>query len=266
MWSPTQYSRFRSARTRPFFELLAQVDVPAAAQVADLGCGTGDLTHVLAERWPGAEVVGVDSSPEMVAAARAQPLREGVRAGRVRFEVADLAGFRSARPLDVLVSNAALHWVEGHLALLPALASQLAPGGVLAFQVPANFEAPSHLLVDAVRALPRFREALAGVKRGAAHPLEAYAAALRGAGLGQVEAWETSYLHVLPGEDAVLEWLLGTTLRPVLGALGAVGPGEADAFLAELRPRLREAYPPDPGGEGTPFRFLRRFVVGRRKG
>lgn len=253
MWDPSQYGLFRDARKRPFFELLARVDVASPARVADLGCGTGDLTRVLAERWPGAGVTGVDSSEAMVAAAAQHALP-----GRLRFELADLARWAPAEPLDVLLSNAALHWLPDHPALLKRLAGMLAPGGVLAFQVPANFDAPSHRRIDELREHPRFAAKLAGVLQGHAETLAAYEGHLADLGLA-VDAWETSYLHVLPGEDAVLQWLLGTTLRPVLAALGAE---EGEAFLAQLRPLLRQDYP--AAERGTPFLFKRRFVVATR--
>ncbi|WP_224361596.1 methyltransferase domain-containing protein [Hyalangium versicolor] len=254
MWNPAQYEHFRDERKRPFFELLARVDAAAPAQVVDLGCGTGDLTLVLSERWPMARVTGVDSSEAMVLEARRRTAPE-----QVRFELADLALWTPAAPVDVLVSNAALHWLPEHPALLSRLVSLLAPGGVLAFQVPANFDAPSHRRIDEVRALPRFAATLAHVRRGHADPLDSYEACLAGMGL-TVDAWDTTYLHVLPGEDAVLQWLLGTTLRPVLAALG---PQESQAFLDTLRPLLRADYPASE--RGTPFRFTRRFVVASRR-
>jgi trans-aconitate 2-methyltransferase len=250
MWDPTQYEHFRDARKRPFFELLARVPVPSPDLVADLGCGTGDLTLTLAERWPGARVTGVDSSESMITEALRRPAPD-----RVRFELANLARWAPSAPLDVLVSNAALHWLPDHTALLSQLAGLLAPGGVLAFQVPANFEEPSHRRIDEVRALPRFAPVLDSVRRGHAESLAFYEAHLAALGL-LVDAWETAYLHVLPGEDAVLQWLLGTTLRPVLAALG---PQEGQAFLDTLRPLLRQDYPASP--HGTPFLFRRRFVV-----
>ncbi|AEI64539.1 methyltransferase domain-containing protein [Corallococcus macrosporus] len=253
MWDPAQYSRFRDERKRPFFDLLARVDVESPTQVADLGCGTGDLTRLLARRWPSAQVYGVDASSEMVEAAR-----RGPALASPRFEVADLADWRAPALLDVLVSNAALHWLPDHEALLGRLVAKLAPGGVLAFQVPANFEAPSHRRVDEVRALPRFASVLKPVRRRPVEALPVYASWLFGLGL-TVEAWETTYLHVLPGEDAVLAWLLGTTLRPVLAALG---PEASRDFVETLRPLLRESYPAQP--YGTPFPFTRRFVVARR--
>jgi trans-aconitate 2-methyltransferase len=252
MWNPSQYERFRDERKRPFFELLSRVEVASPAHVVDLGCGTGDLTLVLSERWPSARVTGVDSSEAMISEAhrRAVP-------GRVAFELADLGRWLPVAPAEVLVSNAALHWLPDHATLVSRLVSLLAPGGVLAFQVPANFDAPSHRLIDEVRAQQRFAAPLAPVRRGHAEPLEFYEAHLAGLGLA-VDAWDTTYLHVLPGEDAVLQWLLGTTLRPVLAALG---PEEGEAFLEALRPMLLRAYP--ACSRGTPYRFTRRFIVAR---
>jgi trans-aconitate 2-methyltransferase len=255
MWNPAQYERFRDERKRPFFELLCRVGTAHPAQVVDLGCGTGDLTLALAERWPGASVTGVDSSEAMIVEAQRRAVP-----GRVGFELADLADWTPRAPPQVLVSNAALHWLPNHAALLTRLVSLLAPGGVLAFQVPANFEAPSHRRIDEVRAHPRFSAALTSVRRGHAEPLDFYEAHLSGLGL-TADAWDTTYLHVLPGEDAVLQWLLGTTLRPVLAALG---PEEGKAFLEQLRPLLRADYPAT--SRGTPFRFTRRFVVATRGG
>jgi trans-aconitate 2-methyltransferase len=139
MWNPAQYERFRDERKRPFFELIARVDAASASQVVDLGCGTGDLTLVLAERWPEARVTGVDSSEAMIAEATRRQVPD-----RVRFEQADLAEWAPSAPVDVIVSNAALQWLPDHATLLSRLVARLGPGGVIAFQIPANFDAPSH--------------------------------------------------------------------------------------------------------------------------
>jgi trans-aconitate 2-methyltransferase len=254
MWNPAQYERFRDERKRPFFELLARVDAASASQVVDLGCGTGDLTLVLAERWPEARVTGVDSSEAMIAEATRRQVPD-----RVRFEQADLAEWAPSAPVDVIVSNAALQWLPDHATLLSRLVARLGPGGVIAFQIPANFDAPSHRRIDEVRAHPRFSTRLADVRRGQAGRLDFYEAHLAGLGF-IVDAWDTTYLHMLQGEDAVLQWLLGTTLRPVLAALG---PEEGKAFLDMLRPLLHTDYPFHL--RGTPYRFTRRFVVASRR-
>jgi trans-aconitate 2-methyltransferase len=219
--------------------------------VVDLGCGSGELTVALRERWPAAEIRGVDSSPEMI--------ERAPRDAGVRFEVAPAEAF-DAGGVDVLISNAMLQWVPDHEPLLEAWAVQLNGGGWLAFQVPANFDAPSHRLMRELAGEPRWRDRLEGVLRhaGAVATPAGYLDLLAGAGL-RVDAWQTVYQHVLPGEDPVLEWVRGTGLRPVLAALD-----EADAaeFEAEYARRLREAYPRRP--YGTVFGFARTFVVAEK--
>jgi trans-aconitate 2-methyltransferase len=254
-WDPVQYARFSRDRSRPFFDMLARVEREAVATAADLGCGAGELTRSLAERWPAARVVGVDSSPGMLERARRQAIP-----GRLRFELADIATWRGDEPLDLVVSNAALQWVPDHEALLPAIAGMLAPGGTLAVQMPSHFDSPAHQGVAAVAARPRWRPTLAGVglQSGAVKPLGWYVGRLLGLGFA-VDAWQTTYLHVLAGDNPVLEWMKGTALRPLLDRL----PAEAvEEFLAEVGAELRAAYP--PLGEVTVFPFTRIFFVATR--
>lgn len=248
-WDPAVYQGFGDQRARPFRDLLAHVGATDPARVVDLGCGSGALTATLAQRWPGAQVLGVDASPEMLAEARPGP--------RLDFRLGDIADWDPAADgADVVVSNAALQWVPGHLAMLARWAGALPSGGWLAFQVPANFAAPSHQLMRETAQLPRWRSRLDGVLRheGAVEALETYWRILADAGC-RVDAWETSYLHVLAGENPVLDWVRGTGLRPVLAALGPEGA----AFEEQYAARLREAYPATQ--HGTVFAFLRRFVV-----
>ena len=255
MWDPDQYHQFAGERARPFFELLARVGATDPGLVADLGCGPGELTAALAARWPGADVIGVDSSPEMIRSARALPGPE-----RLSFELADLREWQPARPAGVIVSNAALQWVPDHLDVLARWPAMLAPGGWLAFQVPGNFDQPSHQILSELASSPRWQSLLRDVQlnRQAAQPAE-YLDLLARAGC-DVDAWETTYLHVLPGADPVLDWYKGTGLRPVLAALA---PGPAGEFLAEYGARAREAYPAAPYGTVLPFRRV--FVVAARR-
>ena len=253
-WDPDVYNRYADERGRPFVELLTRVRVESAASVVDLGCGPGNLTALLASRWPRAEVLGVDSSADMVAAAASYAT------DRLRFVVGDLATWQPTSELDVVVANAALHWVPGHVDLIERFASWLRPGGAVAFQVPDNFTEPSHTLLHDLRVSPRWRDRLgdgadrtAGVERP-----ERYLRALVAAGL-DADVWQTEYLHVLPGEDAVLNWVRGTALRPVLTALDA---DEQDEFVGSYAEALRAAYPPDEFG--TVFPFRRTFAVGHR--
>ncbi len=263
MWDAAQYLRFGGERARPFFDLLAQVGAESPRYVADLGCGPGNLTTVLAQRWPRARVVGVDSAPEMIAAAMSTELapRRGVEGGsRVGFSVGDVRDWAPDAAPDVLICNAVLQWVPRHQDLLVRWADMLAPGGWLAFQLPGNFDQPSHAIVREMAASPKWRDALrtAELNRQGGDPQE-YAALLARPGY-EVNAWETSYVHILQGENPVLEWTRGTTLRPVLSALDG---DQADAFLDEYAERLRQVY--DPGPFGTMFPFRRVFTVLHRR-
>ncbi|MGI5167226.1 trans-aconitate 2-methyltransferase [Spirillospora sp. CA-253888] len=255
VWDPAQYGVFGDERGRPFAELLGRVRLAAPRRVVDLGCGSGELTAALARRWPDAEIHGIDSSPEMIESARAH------QDARTRFEVGDVTAWRPAAPVDLIVSNAVLHWVPEHADLLPRWGEALAPGGVLAFQVPGNFDAPSHALLRELCESPRWRDPLAGaVRRDPVRDPAGYLDLLAPLGYA-VDAWETTYAQVLQGDDPVLEWVKGTALRPVLARLG---PGDTDDFLQEYGARLREAYP--PASYGTVFPFRRIFAVARRAG
>jgi trans-aconitate 2-methyltransferase len=255
-WDPPAYLRFAGERARPFADLLARVRASAPRSVVDLGCGTGALTAELAGRWPGAGVTGVDSSPEMLAAAA-----EHAAPGRVRFAAGDVRDWAPAGPVDVVVSNAVLHWVPGHDRLLGRWASWLAPGGELAVQVPGNFRAPTHATLAALCRSSRWAPALADVAPDESAVLEpaGYLDVLTAAGL-TADVWETTYLHVLSGTDPVLAWVRSTTLRPVLARLDEAQTAE---FTAGYAAALREAYPPRPDGT-TVLPFRRIFAVGAR--
>jgi trans-aconitate 2-methyltransferase len=257
MWDPGQYQHFGDERSRPFFDLLARVAAENPGQVADLGCGPGTLTATLADRWPDAEVRGIDSSPEMIEAARALPVTEG---RRLSFALGDVRDWRPDGRVDVIVSNAVLQWVPDHLTVVARWAGFLDAGGWMAFQIPANYDQPSHAALRDMASSDRWRDLLAGVSlnRQAGDPAE-YLDPLVRAGL-EVDAWETTYLHVLHGEDPVLDWYKGTGLRPVLAVLQ---PDQAAEFLDEYRARMSEAYP--PASYGTVFPFRRVFVVGVRR-
>ncbi len=248
-WDPSTYLEFSDERSRPFFDLTRRVGASSPGRVVDLGCGPGQLTKTLAERWPSATVEGLDSSPEMIERA-AEHASE-----RLSFRVADVAGWHASVPVDVIVANATLQWVPEHRALLPSLVQQLAPGGWLAFQVPGNFAEPSHALLHELAADSRFAAATAQVERPAADGPEVYLADLLELGL-RVEAWETTYLHVLTGDDPVFRWISGTGARPVLQALS---DEQRASFVPEYKALLRAAYPPKPFGTVLPFRRV--FVV-----
>ncbi|MEV5935514.1 trans-aconitate 2-methyltransferase [Streptomyces sp. NPDC052079] len=254
VWDPAQYLRHAGHRTRPFTDLLARIpELPGdPPRIADLGCGAGNVTALLAERWPAAQITGYDNSPEMLDKARADH-------GGLRFAHADVRTWTPDGPHDLIVSNATLHWVPGHADRFPEWIAGLAPGGTFAFQVPGNFDAPSHALMRELAGSARWRDRLSGVLRHDDAVLRPEAYLERLTALGCItDAWETTYVHLLQGEDPVLDWVKGTGLRPVLTAL-ADDPEARDAFVAEYCTALRSAYPAGP--HGTLFPFRRVFAV-----
>jgi len=255
MWDAAQYLRYGDERARPFLDLIARVGADAPSYVADLGCGPGNLTALLARRWPRARVIGVDSSPEMIKAASAA-LPEPAP---VSFQLGDVRDWQAASPPDVITCNAVLQWVPGHHGLVRGWADMLAPGGWLAFQLPGNFSSPSHVIARELAASPRWRALLADTElnRQAGDPAD-YVDLLARPGYA-VDAWETTYHHILPGDNAVAEWTKGTTLRPVLAQLDSE---QAASFIAEYAGRLRRAYRATP--LGTVFPFRRVFAVAHR--
>jgi trans-aconitate 2-methyltransferase len=256
MWDPRQYLRYQDERSRPFYDLVSQVEAGlggAPRTVADLGCGAGNLTASLAGRWPAAQIWGVDSSPEMIARAQGQTAPP-----RLRFVQSELLAWQPPVELEVILSNAALQWLPDQATVLPALAVKLAPGGWLAFQVPGEFE--GRQLFREVISRTRWREKI-GDKAGPSTILADvgwYVDFLAPRGF-EVNAWETVYYHILKGENAVLEWMKGTMLRP---ALAALVPEEQQELLDELNVELLRAYPPESYGTVLPFKRL--FVVAKR--
>jgi trans-aconitate 2-methyltransferase len=253
VWDATQYLRYGDERARPFLDLIARIGADKPSCVVDLGCGPGNLTALLARRWPEAEIAGVDSSPEMIEAARATV--QGLS-----FSLGDVRDWRPPRPPDVITCNAVLQWVPGHGRLVVGWADMLAPDGWLAFQLPGNFDSPSHVIVKELATSPRWRALLSGAElnRQAGDPGE-YVDLLARPGY-TVDAWETTYSHILPGDNPVVEWTKGTTLRPVLGLLD---DQQAADFVAEYADRLRGAYRKGPFG--TVFPFRRVFAVVHRQ-
>jgi trans-aconitate 2-methyltransferase len=253
MWDPTVYARYGTERSRPFADLVSRIDADGPRTVVDLGCGSGELTATLADRWPGARIIGVDSSPEMIERAA------GLSAG-IQFRVGDLRDWRPGPDTDVLVTNAALQWVPDHRQLLDRWVRELPAGAVIAMQVPGNFDAPSHRALRETGRHPPYAAALGDELREA--PVDdaaGYATRLTALGAA-VDAWETTYVHLLPaaGEHPVLRWMEGTALRPVRARLDEAAWA---GFRADLGKRLAAAYPVENGLVVFPFRRI--FVVAR---
>jgi trans-aconitate 2-methyltransferase len=258
-WNPQRYLEFEDHRLRPAIDLLARVAADDPRGVVDLGCGAGNVTRLLARRWPGAAVVGIDNSEPMLSKARAA----ASDLANVRFEARDLVNWSPDASVDVVYSNAALHWLSDHASLFPRLARTVAGGGVLAVQMPRNFDAPSHVAVAEVATSERWRGRLATVVR--TPPVAAPEAYFRWLEphCASVDVWETIYLQRLAarddGEHPVVAFVSGTWLLPFFDRLGDDADARRD-FLGDYRERIARAYPREPDGS-TLFPFRRLFVV-----
>lgn len=252
-WDPTQYLKFAGHRVRPALDLMAQIPLEAPRAIYDLGCGAGNITRLLAERWPDAAVTGVDSSPEMLAKARKE-------APGIAFAEADIARWSPPAPADLLFSNATLHWLDDHAALLPRLVAQLAPGGALAVQIPYNRQSPSHVLMEAAAADGPWRARLSNVRQAyqSLEDVDTYYRILA-PHARQLDIWQTEYLHVLEGDNPVVAWTKGTALRPYLDALDE---GGGEGFLAAYAQRIAASYPKQADGK-TLLPFRRLFFIAR---
>jgi trans-aconitate 2-methyltransferase len=249
-WDSAQYLKFEAERTRPCRDLITAIPLQAPARIVDLGCGPGNSTAALAARWPGAAITGVDSSPAMLDQARADH-------PQITWAHGDIATWTAGTPCDLVFSNAALQWVPDHATVYPHLLSQVAPGGALAIQVPANIDAAAHSLMRELAASPFWKHYFPEpVREWHAHPAEYYYDLLAPL-TPHVDLWYTDYQHILDGPAAIAEWYRGTGLRPFLAAL----PEDArEGFIAEYTDRLSVAFPLRPDGRVI-FPFRRLFLI-----
>lgn len=256
-WNPELYRRFEDERTRPARELLARVPLASARRVHDLGCGPGNSTELLAERFPQAELTGIDNSEAMLASARQ-------RLPGARFELADIASWQPAQPPDLIYANASLQWLGDHELLFPRLFELLAPGGVLAVQMPDNLDQPSHRLMREVAAQPPWAGSIGepGALRGRLPEVGRYHDLLAPQA-ASVDLWHTIYQHPMASDAAIVEWLRSTGLRPFLDRLAT--PALQQGYLAEYQRRIAQAYPPRVDGRRL-LAFPRFFLVARRLG
>jgi trans-aconitate 2-methyltransferase len=251
-WSPETYLKFEDERTRPARDLLAQVPLEAPRRAIDMGCGPGNSTELIAERFPSAKLTGLDSSPAMLEQARG-------RLPGVEFDTADAETWVPAGDVDLVFANAIYQWVPDHLTQLPKVLAALAEGGVLAVQMPDNMAEPSHVLMRETASNGPWRDKLAGVARQPLPPVGRYYDALK-LHARRLDIWHTVYNHPLADADAIIDWVKGTGLRPFLDPLSAE---EKTAFLARYRASIAEAYPPLSDGRVL-LRFPRLFIVAQR--
>lgn len=262
-WNPQQYLKFAGERQRPGFDLLAQIGDLPPGPIVELGCGTGPHAHAIAARWPDRPLQAIDNSSAMLTeAAKTQ--------SAIQWVEADIAQWRAPAKAALIYSNATLHWLGRHQDLFPRLLSELVPGGVLAVQMPRNFDNPSQTLLRDTASAGQWAAQLAPMfdpncptpsllRPDPVGTPEFYYDLLSPFATGGIDLWETEYVHQLKGEDAVLEWMRGTTLRPVIDALD---PPSRAAFLAAYAAALRAAFPRRADGK-TLLLFRRLFLVAR---
>jgi len=251
-WSPSTYLKFEDERTRPARDLLAQVPLGRAAKAVDMGCGPGNSTELIAERFPDAELFGLDTSPAMLAQARQ-------RVPSAQFAEADAASWVPDNKTDLVFANAIYQWVPDHIGQLPRVLAALRPGGVLAVQMPDNIGEPSHVAMREVAAAGPWAARLTDVARGALPAVSAYYDALKPFAT-RLDIWHTVYNHPLADAAAIVEWVKGTGLRPFVDPLPEV---ERQAFLAAYLARIEASYPPMADGRVL-LRFPRLFIVAQR--
>jgi len=259
-WNPALYRRYEDERTRPAHDLLARVGLTAPARVVDLGCGPGNSTELLARRFPEAQVLGTDNSPPMIESARERLPQ--ARFPRLRFEVSDIAAWQPAVAPDLIYTNAALQWVPDHASLLPRLLDALAPGGVLAIQMPDNRDEPTHRLMREVAAEAPWRDAIGDVShlRTDLLGLDGYYDLLAPLA-GSLDIWRTAYQHPMASAQAIVEWVRATGLRPFVDRLA---PQLRESYLATYEARVDAAYPAHTDGQRL-LAFPRLFIVATRK-
>jgi trans-aconitate 2-methyltransferase len=250
-WDPQLYLRFASERTQPAADLLNRIRLEHPARMIDVGCGPGNSTAMLRQRWPEATIIGLDNSPEMLAAAKQTYPAE-------QWLLADAGSWQADRPFDLVFSNAALQWLPNHETLFPQLLAQVAPAGALAVQIPAHYASPLHMVVHEVAQSPTWQHLMDRPRQALTHRQPAFYYQVLRPHAAQIDIWETEYYHVVESAEQIVAWFRGTGLRPFLEAL------ESDSHRLEFEQQVLEgyvqAYPSQPDGRIL-FPFRRLFVI-----
>jgi trans-aconitate 2-methyltransferase len=253
-WDPNLYLRFADERSQPALDLIRRIDLPEPRRIIDLGCGPGNSTRLLRQRWPGADITGLDSSPEMIAtAAAAHP--EG------KWVQGDAATWTADTPFDLVFSNAALQWVPNHPAVFPHLLRQVSSRGALAVQMPVHFQSPVHQRILQIAAEPAWRDRTRAAASAIAVGRPSFYYDLLQPHTARLDLWETEYNHILEGPGAIVEWIRGTGLRPFLEALE--NDEQRERFQELLLAGVTEDYPRQKDGRVL-FPFRRLFLVAYR--
>ena len=252
-WDPSQYLKFADHRLRPAVDLLSRVDLDSPSVVYDLGAGAGNVTELLANRWPNSRIIGIDTSEEMLRAA-------AERASNIEWQVSDIGSWTPLEPAELIFTNAALHWIPNHPGLFGRLMSSVVPGGVFAVQMPRNFGARSHVSISEAALAGPWRSKLEPLLRSAPVEPPAFYIDILSSMSSSIDAWETEYQQILTGDNPVKEWTKGTWLKPLLDALDEPERNEFEETYAEI---VAESYPKQSDGT-TIFPFRRLFIVARR--
>ncbi len=253
-WNPELYRQFEAERTRPALELLSRIELVTPARISDLGCGPGNSTQAISERFPSARVTGIDSSAAMLTSARA-------RLPQCDFDQQDIARWQPMTPPDIIYANASLQWVDNHTALFPRLLSLLAPGGYLAVQMPDNRDEPTHSEMRRLAQMPAWRNRIGNAAQSRVKILSATQYYdLLAPGARTVDIWRTTYFHVMPSSAAIVDWVSATGLRPFIEKLNDLQKAE---FIEYYQQAIAEAYPPRANGSVL-LAFPRLFIVARK--
>ncbi len=256
VWDAKLYLKFGDERTRPSLDLVSRVDLARPEHIIDVGCGPGNSTAILRQRWPHSQVAGLDSSPEMLVAAKlSQPEGEWIEADAAEWHANTSATY------DLVFSNAVLQWIPNHAELVPGLFGRVAAGGALAFQIPARAFSLSHQLILEVAAEPAWAARMAAAKQGFTLERPGFYYDVLAAQATRLDIWETEYCHVMQDHDAIIQWVRGTAVRPFLEALGT--EDERERFMWQLTERVVQAYRPQRDGKVL-FPFRRLFVIAYR--